>query len=247
MLYIFIAVFVVLVLMNIFMIFVLRQMTALTGKQVEKDAVRLMAVYDTLLEQKSAQLRELNLQKSMYEEQMVIKDDKLDTWTVDSSLANFIPEKGVRYQDTEFAQNYQKIKSVFSITPEQVVSQVMEIEKQVNREIEMKQLGLYQEILSKISFESLYEIATLELEEQKAILREVLEEEEVDVYDSWQKENQKSDIITFFSWLQIQVKSSSKDLIVRTGNEQATQYQFDSSICEGVKVVYGDTLYDFSI
>lgn len=245
MLYIFIAVFVVLVVMNIFMIFVLRQMTILTGKQVEKDAVRLMAVYDTLLEKKSEQLRELNEKLAVSTTE--VKRESPTGEVARGVLAPYIPEKGVRYHDTEFTQNYQKIKDTFLIEPESVISQVSELEK--SRADEQKQLELEAQkgILEKISFDSLYQIATLEIEEQQKILKEVLEPKELEIYETWKQETKNPDMIGFFGWLKIQIKTNNRDLIVRTGNESEEMYQFDSSICEGVKVMCGDTLYDFSI
>ena len=59
MLYIVIAVLIILVVMNLFMVLVLRQMVLSTGKQIEKDAVRLFSAYDGIIEKKSQKLRQL--------------------------------------------------------------------------------------------------------------------------------------------------------------------------------------------
>lgn len=64
MLYIFLAVMAVLLVMNVFMLLVLRQMAGATGRQIEKDAGRLFGVYDEMLEEKGRELEALQLQEA---------------------------------------------------------------------------------------------------------------------------------------------------------------------------------------
>ena len=66
MVYVFLAVLMVLVIMNVFMLFILRQMAGAAGRQIERDAGRLFGMYDRMLEEKSRRLELLKEEEEKF-------------------------------------------------------------------------------------------------------------------------------------------------------------------------------------
>lgn len=250
MLYIVVAVLIILIVMNLFMVTVLRQMTLSTGKQIEKDAIRLFSAYDEILEKKSQELQKLEqeLEEKRQEEKL---GETMPAQAVSQAAAGEACVVSGRYRDDTFSDDYQRVKENFSFDPTLVLDHI-------RRQIpdSRQELALVEGILGKLSFDDCYEMMTLPTKVQNEILDEFLTEDEKTLHHSYMESSGEEEVQAFYQWLtdrrrildtgmELRVGVSLKDRAKELGNQVASSY--DPEICEGFQVKAGNRIYDYSI
>lgn len=242
MLYIVIAVLLVLLFLNVFMLLILKQMLAATGKQIEKDAGRLFGAYDGLLEQKSAQLAALkqeeadlraSIRKARREARARRKQESAPP--VRTATESIAPG----YRDSGFAGAYRKVKEAFDFSEEAIRNRFEEGLSEPDP-ADTERLSLCREIRRGLHFENVYRLALMPEEQQRAVLLDVLTREERALYEAWSAEAHPADAAAFAAYLDAEIRRLSDEVVVRTAED-------DPSICEGVKIYYKNRLYDYSI
>lgn len=250
MLYIVVAVLIILIVMNLFMVTVLRQMTLSTGKQIEKDAIRLFSAYDEVLEKKSLELQKLEqeLEEKRQEEKL---GETMPVQAVSQASAGEACVVSGRYRDDTFSDDYQRVKENFSFDPTLVLDH---IQRQIPDS--RKELALVEGILGKLSFEDCYEMMTLPTKDQNEILDEFLTEDEKKLHHSYMEASGDEEVQAFYQWLtdrrrildtgmELRVGVSLKDRAKELETQVASSY--DPEICEGFQVKAGNRIYDYSI
>lgn len=255
MLYIFVAVLAVLLILNFFMLLVLRQMMGATGRQIEKDAGRLFGMYDELLEEKSQMLESLRREEEEFKLRLSM-DGKGEGKGRKSAVSfAFAPDPGpvAEFQDRDFAQLYGKVKSAFLVSPEDVAA---EFKQQIGKAdpAEMNVREALKDLRKTLNFESLYQLSCLPKEQQRQVLDAAFGEEPV--YQAWAEEYPERGAAAFSSWLDQALSEADGTLVIKTasaasGEKKKPQdgiiWQEDPSICEGVKILYKNRLYDYSV
>jgi hypothetical protein len=105
------------------------------------------------------------------------------------------------------------------------------------------------------SFNLRYSLLTLEEDDQRKLLRQVLSAPQQKLLDAYIDESGGYSGFGFFDWLEAKTAVNRTDIVVRTGSvgedyssvDSRIKTVVDSGICEGVQVALGNTLYDFSI
>ncbi|MDO4269107.1 MAG: hypothetical protein Q4C73_11600 [Eubacteriales bacterium] len=255
MLYIFIAVLLVLAAMNLFMLFVLRQMVRLTGKQVERDAGRLFGMYDELIEKRSRQLEELELEMERIG-RLPGLSGSADTGAEKNPLPVQLSAgtKAAPYQDESFSRTYRKIKTEFSFSPGQLARALKDQEEESEAEKALRQtLNSLEELLD---FDNLYRLSVLSSEQQETLLKELFSREEAALFHQWGQTQGSRDIVRFADWVKAEkerldgkmtVQIPASTLAAAPADSGDICYQEDSSICEGARIVYKGRMYDYSI
>ncbi len=252
MLYIVIAVFIVLIIMNIFMLLVLKQIAASTGRQIEKDAVRLFSVYDRILEDRSQKLEELDDQ--ILDQMERLKELENSGKIVQSApvLGNATVVTG-RYRDQSFAQDYRRVKEAFQMDAAQAVSDLKAQYSEKDREAESTR-AVVLGILNKFSFDTRYELSTLSEELQMELVEQFLEGEERSLYEAYQEDCPGTNAQAFFEWLNEINRILDRSLTVRMadgstveGLEGHVNIEYVPDICEGFQIKQGSRIYDYSI
>ena len=240
MFYIFLAVLAVLLVMNMFMLIVLRQMTGATGRQIEKDAGRLFGVYDEMLEEKSRKLEALRHEEAELEDRIKKKGQTAET-APKTAVSAFtgIPPVPAEFQDKDFARMYGMVKSAFSVSGEAMADAFSESLKP-ERADQAKRRELLEEMRKLLDFDSLYRILVLPPDQQKQVLESVFSGENGVLYREWEQKDGTGGVLGFSDWLDRERKYSDRSVVVKTSKE-------DPSICEGVKILYQDQLYDYSV
>lgn len=259
MLYIFVAVLAVLLAMNVFMLLVLRQMLGATGRQIEKDAGRLLGSYDALLEKKSRRLEELQkqeaallvrMQEEAEQEKMRIPERK--------TAVPKVPAEPADFQEKDFSYLYGRIKENFSADGKALAR---EFESHLMPETEKEALRrrTLEEMRRVLDFDSLYELAVLPTDQQRQVLGQVFAGDSGSVYREWEETDGRKDALAFSEWLDTRLQEVSRHLTVKTAPGQMgemnpqreggleTVWEEDNSICEGVKLLYQNRLYDYSV
>lgn len=250
MLYIVIAVLIILVVMNLFMVLVLRQMVLSTGKQIEKDAVRLFSAYDGIIEKKSQKLRQLEeeLEEKKQNQKMESTFRQEEASTRASGEACVVTG---RYRDETFCSDYQMVKENFCTDPGEILKR---IQKELPRE--NRTLAVIDGILEKFSFDICYEMLTLSEEQQDQILNEFLEPDEQALREAYIRETGIRQLQPFYQWLLAQKRMLDQSIELRVGTslrkraeelEDQAVPSYEPEICEGFQVKAGNRLYDYSI
>lgn len=260
MVYIFLAVLAVLLVMNGFMVIVLRQMTGATGRQIEKDAGRLFGAYDEMLEEKSRRLQELESKERELLARIQEKQRALAPVKAAAGPAfQGSPSVPAAFQDRHFVKMYGKVKAAFDVSGEELAETFLK-----NREpesfAEEKRRKLLKDMRELLDFDSLYRISILSGRQQKEVLQSVFSGEDGEIYREWEQEDGKNGVLGFSDWLDRQVKLSDRGLTVKASETKTAErgnrgrnggedvcWEKDPSICEGVKIVYQDRLYDYSV
>lgn len=260
MLYIFLAVLAVLLVMNVFMVIVLRQMTGATGRQIEKDAGRLFGVYDEMLEEKSRRIQELErkeeeLLRKIQEKQRTLAPVKAAAGPAFQGT----PAVPAAFQDKDFAQMYGKVKAAFDVSGEALAENFKKSREPESR-AQARRRELLKEMRELLGFDSLYQLSILPAGQQKEVLLSAFSGEDRDIYLEWEQEDGKNGVLGFSDWLDQQVKRSDRGLVVKASEAELAErgdngrnggedvcWEKDPSICEGVKIFYQDRLYDYSV
>lgn len=259
MLYIFVAVLAVLLVMNVFMLLVLRQMLGATGRQIEKDAGRLLGTYDAMLEKKSRRLEELQKQEEELLARMKAEEGKERAHVPERrAAAPKAPAEPAKFQEKDFSYLYGRIKETFSVEGETLAR---EFQSHLTPETEQEALRrrTLEEMRRLLDFDSLYELTVLPPAQQRQVLEQVFTGDSGSVYREWEETGGGMDALAFSEWLDMRLQEVSRHLTVktapgRTGERslerkegQDTVWKEDDSICEGVKLRYQNRLYDYSV
>ena len=108
-------------------------------------------------------------------------------------------------------------------------------------------------ILTALPLETAYSLSTLDPEEQEQILRQCLDEEELKILEQYLDENGTMDACGFREYASVFSDLYSDKTTVYTGNPESAgkdgrvETVYDEGICEGVRVVRGNRMFDYSI
>ena len=158
-----------------------------------------------------------------------------------------------QYKSKTFNSDYRAVKIFNYFTPENAVGMV---KQRMAKDAAPAAQRDYAALCSCLSFDTVYSLNTLSPEDQEKLLRSCLGEKLSAVIDDFKAETDKPfDSIAFYSYAKDMEGLYGQGFIVRTGNPDdkgrrladGTSVVFDESICEGSEVIYGNTLYDYSI
>ena len=166
----------------------------------------------------------------------------------------FIPT--ARYIDNAFFEDYKKAKNLLVMDKEEIIRNILEKFPYAG---DRKKYEAARGILTTLNFQAVYDLCTVPESYQIAVLREELETEEKllleEFMDILQETAEKFNLMKFLNWLKQIVNRESPILVAYLG-EQEEDYsyvadnvicQFDSNICEGIRIIYQNRLYDYSI
>ncbi len=246
---IFIAVLVVMIALNVFMLFVIKSTSAVVGRQIRGDALRLFSVYEDILVEKSKKLREMELElaampKTTRQKAVVHRKPTAQKVESVSKRKRATPE----YLSKDFAAGYRSMQEKFTMDKENIISSVY-------KERENGKGAIAVAILEKISFDTVFKLTGISKESQWEIVNELLEGNEIAVLHSFAQTADDFDIVRFYDELKMMAEFENGQVYVRTGSpkenfdgiENGVITIYDEKLCEGIQVISGNKLYDFSI
>ncbi|MDO4438758.1 MAG: hypothetical protein Q4B86_04850 [Eubacteriales bacterium] len=238
-----------------------------TGRQIEKDAGRMLAVYDELIEEKSKQLSELkekeNELKAEQKKEISGVGFPIQTNRNKSVHNESVSLKAVPFHDDTYVSSYKRIKEGFSVDSESLAENfVNALEAESSEESEYRKL--IADMLDTFSFENTYKLSLLEKDKYELVLRDVLNNSEYEIYSEWAIKNTSKNISEFRDWLKLEYERTDNLVKVRipsnstehtdasdhtklSETDDRIRYENDNSICEGAKIIYKNKLYDYSI
>ena len=245
----FAAVLIIMALLIGFVVLILRSLAASAGVRIRQDMRRMLNSYDGLVEEKSVALRALQEEYAAVEAALERLDaSSMEKRTVENETpveqiigAASVPTAAA-YRAAAFGQGYGTIRDQFRLSAEEeqyIVDQVLEEMEDVSAG-RGKQAAHLRE---QLSFDTVFRMAQLPSDEQLELLDSSLEDEDWTLLrDYWEAHDDKPfDVMAFCNWLDVLVQLEGEAVVIRGEDSIGGQ------ICEGIQVIAGNRLYDYSI
>ncbi len=251
---IFIAVLIVMIALNLFMFFVIKRTGDRVNKQVRSYFVKQLEVCDSLYEEMKEQWQTLPVKtkEALSQEKEGLALSQGDSSVLPCTLPDIVETVGVTYENENFLREYKAVKHEIKINKPGTVLAIMKEESQ-----EQEAAFAYEimEILEIFNFNTLYDISTLSQKNQELVFREVLNEKQQQLMDAYIAEFGDFDAIEFYDFVKELSFSFGSEFYVKTGEQnenfsnlgQNVVTVHDPSIIEGIKILYRNKMYDYSV
>lgn len=247
--------------MNAVIFFILRTAVRTTEHQVREHFVRQLAVYDGEVEIKQKESQALDDELSLMKKEAADMKEIID---VLKSSPFYKPHKSegeklvplAHYVDKKFFDSYRTAKDLMKVLDKRAI--IERVQSHISYSGDLKRYRLVSSLLETLTFETVYELETVPSKEQLKVLDEVLSGEQHGLFLEYVKE--LSDPLSFRSsafldWLRTQQSQEDPNLYVYTGEKkeqlagmgEQVKFCYDSNICEGLRLVYQNQVYDYSI
>lgn len=242
-----IAIILVLIILNITLLFLLRSVAKQINRVVRRNVAESLSVYDRIVKKKEQKIQELDeyLKAHAIEEEQCV-ESSFYTPTSQVELDYLFTKKS--YADIKFFENYDYVKKTFHFNYTKV------LEAFVHMVSKRDHKNLYKDVLQGLTHQVQYDLLNLDEDEQLKLVHQALPEQ----YDAILKEYVKSkgtfNIVDFCEFLEWKSKINDNKIIVRMGypDEKVKaisadiELEKDETIIEGMKIVYQNTIYDYS-
>ena len=243
----FLAVVIIMILLIGFALVVLRSLTISAGVRIRADMVKLLESYDRLIETKSREIQ--RLQQEL--EAAAAKGETTPAPTVIRSGESGKPTpvmsvpEAPEYRHTTFGGSYETIRDHFALSEQDRRALV----EQVQGEADPSSRGASARALRQsLSYDTVFRIALLSPEEQLRLLDTSLSDEDWTLLRDFCEEQSPDtpfDITGFCDWLEERSVLESDEIRIRGSEDTAQDGQ--ARICEGIQIMVGSKLYDYSI
>ena len=245
---IYIAVTVILLLMNGFFFYVFKGILTRLKRFSQNNLLRQAGVFDELIQNKQEEL--LVVQKMIQDENEAGEALPNQVRAIKTAEApDYLKIKQGSYRDSDFTANYRHIRQSFDFDREACVRSVAASLPPHDPAEACRAL------LGRFSLEDTYQLSTLEAEQQLGILADVLNAQEADIVKQYSAGAERFEFYEFLAWLESRVFELSGEVIVRTGRQDESydgidrrvRTEYDQNVCEGIYIVTGGRIYDFSL
>lgn len=251
----------VMVVMNGALFYVLRITVLSTRRQVEACFVRELEDYNGYLEEKAGESRQIEKQKEglkreIEEMEGVMLSLKTSPFYAPRPIARelFIPT--ARYIDNEFFDNHKRVNDMMRGMDYQEI--INKIEDRFVYKGDLEDYEAACRLLEFLSMDISYELCTLSFRIQLEILETVLKGRELELLERFREmypEDDKFDVLAFRTFVREVRTAQDPKMYIRTGGEEPEGlkanaelvHQHDENISEGLKVIYQNQSFDFSI
>ena len=241
------------IIMIVFVFFIFKNIAKRINNNAKKHFVEKLQSYDYMIAEKVEELNNLQqqiekLQKQIEEkslEQVVKEEEK----KVDIVYNIPTPE----YREDAFFRNYKDLQKLFDIDGEEIVKDFISKHKSTKS----REYAALLKVKSYFDKESIYNCVTLDIADQKEIIREVISDKEKTAIDLDNIiENIKDfNIIKFLEYIDEQIEKKNPTVYVYVGRKDINydyianniKTEFYRYMSEGVIIQYQEKIYDYSI
>lgn len=251
----------VMAVMNGALFYVLRITVLATRRQVEACFVRELEDYNDYLEEKAEETRKIEEQKrglrrEIDEMEGVILSLKTSPFYAPRPIARelFIPT--ARYIDNEFFDNHKRVNDLMKDMDYQEI--IDRIQRQYTYRGDLEDYEAACGILDFLSMDMSYELCTLSSLTQLELMEIVMQGRKGELlrrFLAMQSEGEEFDVLAFRTFAREVRTAQDPKMYIRTGGEKPEGllsevplvHQHDENISEGLKIIYQNQSYDFSI
>ena len=261
---IFAAVLLVVVGMNLFLFTAVRQMALRVKEQINSRIIRELSVFDTLYEEKEGRLRALEEEEALFRSNIFKKSASQASAVQEEAESpegaglsqTAVPARGgdipvSRTANSDFRQEYRYVKRAFAQNGEELVRQVAALPPGPESAFGRRA----RQVLEELDGAAVCSLSTLDGEQQAELLRETLGEEAREFLEEYIRREAAEEafsVLDFWSYAETMGQLYGDSLTVYTGGDEAfhipgAQVAADPSICEGIRIVRGNKMYDYSL
>lgn len=248
-----IAIIIVAVLLLVLLL-ILTFMVKRINSMLKKIYVDKLQEYDFLINDKEE--RAIKLTSEIEEKEKIyeglknkIEDDSVDGKIIKKKDEVILPTD-TDYEDENILEGYKKIKNSFSFDKRRIISDFIE----KNRDSDDKAYKVLSNIRSYFTYKTMYKISSYQMEEQRLIVNNLLNDEEKS-YVSKLLSRKKFSVKTFVKRLDDLILNNNPTIIVYVGNKNenydnlnaCVKTVYDKNIVDGFKIEYKGKLFDYSI
>ncbi|MDR0350187.1 MAG: hypothetical protein LBH64_01385 [Coriobacteriales bacterium] len=254
---IFIAVVVVLLVMVGFFFLAFRSVIATVGRFAQNNVLRQAGVLDELIFKKEEALQNLQLNITRQQarlDELALAMPQAPATTVLAPDYQVLAQGA--YKDAEFIEEYREIRDNFVFDSGKLVRSVVnQLPGKDELTPEQRKAAIAQEILDGLDIEATYNLMTLSGDDQLALFREVLQGEKLQLLEEYAARGGYFETYDFLGWLRQYVFENASTISIRTSHrgedfdalDARVTTSYDDTLCEGISIVSGGKLYDFSI
>lgn len=162
------------------------------------------------------------------------------------------PDNGkARYKNSAFREDYRIMRRMDLLDKNAALSRVVRIQEQKE-----EKESVYERILKILDFDTAFRLNSYSPEEQERLLRETMDPSMIKVLDSFLAVEAGSfSAVDFYSFLKEQAALNSNTYVVMRAEGAGETIKAganvrtveDAEITEGVKIIYKNKLYDYSV
>lgn len=258
----YIAIVIVLVILIGFVLTMVNMLANTAGTKIRSDMQKVISTYDAIIAMKAKEINQMKDEKANsnynYEQRrelgvnliqnnngVVSNFDRFHDEDQRIPISSFIIPS-VSYRSSVLADSYEDIKNSFVFNDRAINHEIERIEKEIKQD---KFVDACQRIVKGLSFDALYELATLKSTEQVELLKKGLHSGDKVVLDKYLElivDENKFDGIKFYDWIKRSIAENSDEIEVRTSSSK-NEDEFDPSICDGYRIYVGNKMYDYAI
>ncbi|MFR5600871.1 MAG: hypothetical protein ACLTKI_00240 [Lachnospiraceae bacterium] len=254
-LFIFLAVLAVILVMIGFLFLVLKQMAGRISQQVRDRYMEELSVFDDLYEEKAERLMRMREEEQRQGKVLLEgknidrKEDHPEQTGAPRAGLSFVELPPSRTARRDFSSEYRYIRKRFAVDRKEMIRAVKDMEPQD----QWKKGTVASGLLEKLSLDTAYHLSSLESEEQMQLLSEFLTKEEMELAEEYLWENGVFDACGFYEAVRMIQSLYEDKTTVYTGDETyeagipGVEVVYDEAICEGIRIVRGNHLFDYSI
>lgn len=254
---IFLAVVLVVVCMCGFLFLAIRQTVRRFREQLEDRFIRELSVFDSLYEEKARRLERLGEEEALLRSNIFPAGPPLKEGQVteQATTVSGVEIPVSHTEDPEFYEKYRYVKNTFRFDYQTILNRAAADGRHLEPTQELGRRA--RAALEMISADTAIKMATLDGADQVGLLKELLSPKTWELASDYLKEKQadedRFDILEFMAYLQTVGRLYPEQILVYAGEhtELTSRPEFqiirDPSICEGVRIVCGNQMYDYSL
>lgn len=245
--------FVVVCLIIAFLVFlmfvILKKTVRIVNSQTKSYFVNKLQGYDDLIRDKESKLSEID--ELIKDKEKGIKEDNTHNdvktgYAFDTNVIDLL--NSTQYQDKNIFELNKKIEEKFIINYEDLLKDFLSNIKDNNK------YDFTLKLRNKFTPDEIYKIETLLPEERDKYLKELLTDEEYKVYEIFVISN-KFNMVDFIDYLNRLIELNNPTVTVLVPNKNINYDYIDSkiktkvsdNIYRGIKIIYKNKVYDFSL
>ena len=257
----FVAVVIVLLVLIYFMFVVLRSIVAEVNQKVNGYFLKHLEEYDEQFASKLASIKEMNVKEERLARTIRSLEREKESYSVSPFYVPrpiprdiYIPT--ARYIDNDFFVEYKIAKDkLMSINKQEVIYNVID---RVPYTGNLPRYELACDILSDLNFDVRYNLCSVPADQQLEVLKEAMTGDKAAVLDEFVDSlevDEAFDSIKFYDYVKDIRKIEDPHVYVSVGENELDYTEeekkiicsVDSNICEGIKIIFQNKIYDYSI
>lgn len=254
-------VFIIMVVMNGALFYMLTTAVSLARKQVDACFLKELEDYGGYLQDREEESRALEeekqrLQKDIASMEGVILSLKTSPFYAPRPVSRELYVPTARYIDNQFFDNHKLVNDMMKNMD--LMQIVKDIRGKYQYQGDMEEYDCARRLLEFLGMNTTYELCTIPPRDQLAFLKQYLTGKEGEFLERFLGElgaDEEFDVLNFRTFVREIRTLQDPNMYIRTGEREADYsmedkylvHQYDSNISEGLRIIYQNQSFDFSI